>query len=171
MELKELLKELLYKWVEKIVEDLEKLTTNEQKEEIKIKQELPPVEIETIHTMPSFKETSGEVWYKVKKMVEISKDEMERMRNKLQKVELEPPEIIRLDTSKKWKEIKNLEEEQREKKNAYNREYYQKNKEKCKEWARKAYEKKKQKEQQEQKEMELKFNKAWEFSNNYSLLP
>ena len=75
-----LVKELLYLWVEKIVENLEKLTTDKQKqnEEQKVmeetKEQLPPVVVEEIHTMPSFKEdnvkiTSGEVWYKIKKMV------------------------------------------------------------------------------------------------------
>lgn len=162
MDSKELLKELLYKWVEKIVEDLEKLTTEKQKEETKqtkdamligmaMNDELPPVAIEQIHTMSPVKEeikiTSGEVWYKVKKMVEISNDEMEKMKTKL------------------WRN------DNKEKVSKYNKTYYEKNKEKIKEQQREYWRRKQEKKKQEQKELELKFNKAWEFSNNYSLLP
>ena len=161
-----LVKELLYLWVEKIVENLEKLTTDKQKEETKetketkdamlvgmaMNDDLPPVVVEEIHTMPSFKEenvkiTSGEVWYKVKKMVDISKNEMERMKTKL------------------WKN------NNKDNKSRYNKKYYETHKEKIKELQKRYYEKQKQKRKQEQKDLEKRFNDAWEFSNNYSLLP
>lgn len=161
-----LVKELLYLWVDKIVENLEKLTTEKQKEETKdamqigmaMNDDLPPVVVEQIHTMPPLKEeddvklTSGEVGYIPKHLVEISKEELDKL-NKL--------------ADQKKKDHKKWRENNKEKVSSYNKEYYQQNREKILEQQRKYYEKKQEQKKQEQKDLEQKFNNL----GNFSLLP
>lgn len=160
MDSKDLLKELLYKWVEKILSDLEK-PTEIQKEETK--DAMPPVVVEQIHTMPPIKEeeeeikiTSGEVGYIPKHLVEISKEELDKL-NKL--------------ADQKKKDHKKWRENNKEKVSSYNKEYYQQNRERILESQRNYRKRKQEQKKQEQKDLEQKFNKAWEFSNNYNLLP
>ena len=152
----DLVKKLLYLWVDKIVENLEELTTK-QKEETKVnppemvvtdnwlleikketKEQLPPVVVEEIHTMPPVKEeiktTSGEVWYKVKDMVEISKEELDKL-NKL--------------ADQKKKDHKKWRENNKEKVSSYNKEYYQQNREKILESQRNYRKRKKEQKKQE----------------------
>lgn len=164
-----LVKELLYLWVEKIVENLEKLTTDKQKqnEEQKVmeetKEQLPPVVVEQIHTMPPVKEEedikiiSGEVWYKVKKMVEIPK-------KKRKSVGMKIVSEIKENKEKKKTAKQIWRENNKDKIREYAHNYYERNKVRLREQNQKNYFKKREEEKQKQKELEQKFNDLGRFN-------
>lgn len=154
----DLIKQLLYLWVDKIVEDLEKLTTDKQKEKeitdvvVQTKMEFPPVIADVIKPMEIKEVKSGEIDLNKKKS---TKRKWLTKNNTPQ--------------SEKRKEyMKQYREKNRERIRQQQRENYQKNKEKYKEYARRANEKAKQKreelkQEEYMRELEKKYAKAWNF--------
>lgn len=133
----DLVKKLLYFWVDKIVEDLEKLTTDKQKEEEQkvieeTKEELEPVKIEVLRPMEIKEAKSGEITIKKRK----------------------PKSSIVYNREKYLKKMKKETPEQREKRLQYMRDYHAKQKQKIADLKQEA----------EMREIERKFNDAGNFS-------
>lgn len=152
----DLIKQLLYLWVDKIVEDLEKLTTDKQKEKeiTNVKMEFPPVAVDVLKPMEIKEVKSGEI-------------DLNKKKKKLTKRKW----LAKINTpqSEKRKEyMKEYREKNRERIRQQQKEFYQKHKERYKEYARRANEKEKQKredlkQEMEMREIERKFAEAWTF--------
>lgn len=152
----DLIKQLLYLWVDKIVDDLEKLSANEKQKEKEIndvveetKINFPPVEIDVIKPFEIKEVKSGEIDIKQKKK------KKKRWFTKEQKQ-------IRSEYMKEYRE------KNKEKIRQQQRENYRKNRERYLEYARRANEKRKQKkleekQEAEMRELERRYARAWNF--------